>query len=314
MEAYGLPRVAPRTRGAGLLAFARPHTVAVTAAGIGSLAVLARALGGPSVPTAAGVATALVAGIAVNIFVVGLDQLTDVANDREHRAWLPLPAGSISATVGRVLVVGSLPVALVVGAVGGRWLLVAVGLAAAIGAAYCAPPLRLKRHHATAAASLVAGRGLVANVLVYVHLATSAGSPPRVPAALIVVTAAIAVTSLALAWLKDLPGTPTDRRQGTATLPARLGAQRVVALGVAVLALAYTAVAAVALLGIPGLDPTATAVGHALLAVLLWWSSTRLRLRDEASVARFAASIWVLLALQYGVFAAAALPWAGVLG
>lgn len=304
MEASGLPRSALQARASALVGFARP--IVGTVAGVAALGVLAAALAGPGRPTAAGLATALVAGVAVNVFVVGLAQLTVVEGDRTERLRAPADGGQPEAAA-RGLVGGSLVLAVVAAAIGGRWLLAATVAACVIGAAYAAPPLRLRRYPGLAGACAVAGRGVVANVLVYAHLALPAGAPLRLPAAVVVLTAAAAVVVLVLGGLAGLPEAQSE--PGAGTWPARLGAQGAVALGVAALAATYTAVAAVALLGVPGLDPTLTAVGHAFLAGLLWWSSRQPT--AAAPAGHLYRSVWVLLPLQYAVFAVAALPAAG---
>lgn len=290
-----------------VVGFARPHTVVGTVVSVCALFVLAHALPTPAPPTLAGLASALVAGLGVNVYIVGLNQLTDVELDRVNKPWLPLPAGLLSRPAASRLVVASLAVALAAAALGSGWLLLAIVLAAALGTAYSAPPLRLKRHHALAAACIVGVRGLVVNLLVYAHLALPAGEPARFPPAVVALTTVVVVVGLAIAWLKDLADMEGDRRHAVGTLPLRLGPRRVVALGVGALLVTDVAVVAAALAGIPGLDGRVMAAGHAGLAALTAVATVRLRLGEARSVARFYRSVWHVFYAEYAIFALAAL-------
>lgn len=288
------------------LAFARPHTIVGTVVSLCALFVLARNLPTSADPGLVDLGVALVAGLAVNVYIVGLNQLTDVALDRVNKPWLPLACGAITPTAARRVVVGSLVVALVVGALGSPWLLAAIAIAAALGTAYSLPPLRLKRFHPLAAGCIVIVRGLVVNLAIFAHYAAAPGTGLPLPPALVLLTLAVLVTGLTIAWFKDLGDMEGDRRYAVGTLPLRLGASRVVALGVGGLLATYTALTVAGVVGVAGLHPVVLAGGHGTLATMLVRSTVRLDLADAASTARFYRSIWVLFSAEYVVFAAAA--------
>jgi homogentisate phytyltransferase / homogentisate geranylgeranyltransferase len=300
----GPPVDAGRVRSA-LLGFSRPHTIIGTTVSVCALFAVARSLPTEVQPGTAHLVTALVAGLAVNVYIVGLNQLTDVELDRINKPWLPLPAGQLSPRTARRLVAGSLVVGVAAGAAGGWWLLGAIVVAAALGTAYSVPPLRLKRHHALAAGCIVGVRGLVVNLGVYAHFAVPAGQPLRVPATVAVLTGAVVVTGLVIAWFKDLTDMDGDRRHAVGTLPLRLGAPRVVALGAGALLVTYAAVVALALTGLSGTDVATLALGHLALAGMLTRGLVRLDTGDARSTARFYRGIWSLFYAEYAVFTVA---------
>lgn len=301
-----LPASPARRRLSAAVGFARPHTVVGTVVSLCALFALARALPTAADPTATDLGIALLAGLAVNVYIVGLNQVTDVALDRVNKPWLPLAAGSITPTGARLAVGGALVVAVTAGAAGSPWLLAAIVVAAVLGTAYSVPPLRLKRYHPLAAACIVAVRGLVVNLLVFAHYAAAPGTGLPLPPALVTLTAAVVVTGLVIAWCKDLGDMEGDRRYSVGTMPLRIGPSRVVALGVGALLAAYTAVALAGLVGLPGLHAGVLAGGHGALAAWLVAATARLELADAGSTARFYRTIWILFSAQYGVFAAAA--------
>jgi homogentisate phytyltransferase / homogentisate geranylgeranyltransferase len=300
-------RRAPASLGAAVLGFTRPHTIVGTVVSVVVLFVMAVALPTPVQPGGWALLAALAAGLAVNVYIVGLNQLTDVDIDRINKAWLPLPAGELSVPTARRLVAVAGVLAVGVGAAGSRWLLAAILAAAALGTAYSLPPLRFKRHHVLAAACIVGARGLVVNLLVFAHYASAPGNRPHLPAAVLLLTVVVTVLGLVIAWFKDLPDLEGDRQHAVGTLPLALGSRRVVGLGVAALLAAYAGAAIVGLVGVEGLDPLAVAGGHGVLGAALLVATLRLEVDDQTSVVTFYRRIWLLFYAEYLVFAVAAL-------
>jgi homogentisate phytyltransferase / homogentisate geranylgeranyltransferase len=290
-----------------LVGFSRPHTVIGTATSVAALFVMARALPTPDSPGVGSLGVALLAGLAVNIYIVGLNQLTDVDIDRINKPWLPLPAGELSPRTARWLVGVSLATGVVAGAGGSVWLLAAVLIAAAVGTSYSLQPLRLKRHHALAAASIVSVRGLVVNILIFLHFAAPAATRPVLPPAVVALTAIVVVIGLVIAWFKDLTDMDGDKRHRIATLPLRVGPRRVVAVGVGVLLLVYAGVAMAGAFGIPGLHRGVLALGHVALGGALAAAVVGLNVTNEVSAAMFYRRIWGLFYAEYAVFGLAAL-------
>lgn len=289
-----------------IVGFSRPHTIVGTVVSVCALFVLALALDTAVDPGIGRLVSALVAGLAVNVYIVGLNQLTDVDLDRINKPWLPLAAGSLSRRAAGRLVGGALAVTVAVGAMGSVWLLTAVVVAAALGTAYSLPPVRLKRYHALAAGCIVAVRGLVVNLLIFAHFAAAPGTGLPLPAPVLALTSTMVVIGLVIAWFKDLGDMEGDRRFAVGTLALRVGARRVVTLGVGGLLLTYAVLIGASLRGIPGLHAGVMSVGHAALAGLLVVTTIRLDLADADAIARFYRWIWRLFSAEYVVFAVAA--------
>src|SRR3954452_10969862 len=164
-----------RTRfAAGVLwRFSRPHTIIGTALSVvGIFAIAADRLG----PLPAGRAAfhlfwTLVAALAVNVFIVGLNQLEDIDIDRINQPRLPLAAGDLSVRSGRTIVATALLLPLMPAGTQRGIETAAVAGAMAIGWPYASPPLRLKRYPVAASASISVVRSLVVNLAVYLHFA-----------------------------------------------------------------------------------------------------------------------------------------------
>lgn len=290
------------------MTFSRPHTIAGTTVAVAVLYVCAVAWVGVGAATHVGdFVLALVVGLATNVFIVGVNQLTDVDIDRINKPWLPLAAGTMSWTTGRALVVGSGVVAVVGGAIAGRWMLAAAVIGLLVGTAYSVPPLRLKRSHLLAAASITSVRALVVNVFVYLHFQQVLGGGGGLPRHVQVLTAMVLGLTVAIAWFKDLPDAEGDAAHGIATLPIVLGPSRVLAIGLAVLAACYLAVVAIGARGLVGVSDPWFVVGHLVLLAALGVMASRVDLADHGSIQRFYHGIWLLFVAEYLVVGAAVL-------
>ena len=295
-----------------LWSFSRPHTLIVTGVSILAIYVMAASLL-PGVALGDGLgdlALTLLAGAAVNLYIVGINQCEDVEIDRINKPWLPIPAGRLSvAGAWRVVVACALLAAGM--ALSQGWVeVVAVGSALAIGTAYSSPPLRLKRFPALAAASISVVRACVVNLGVYLHFASSLGGRAglsAIPAPIVALTLFVLPFSFAIAVFKDVPDAEGDRRFRIGTFTVRLGARAAFRMGMTALVAGYLAMAIAGPLLIDDASAWVLALGHmACLAVLLWLAAG-VKVDDPARFSRFYLQVWALFFVEYLLMPAAVL-------
>ncbi len=310
--AQAAARAGAPARLAPLWRFTRPHTVIGTAASIAGLyAIAVDALPGTGLADGLGnLAWTLLAGFCVNVYIVGVNQLEDVEIDRVNKPYLPLAAGELSIAAARrvVAVAGVVPVvlALTQGAVE----LVAVLAGLAVGTAYSCPPLRLKRFPALASLSITAVRSLVVNLGVALHFTRSLGDGGwSVPEPVWALTLFVIPFSFAIAILKDVPDAEGDRRFRIATFTLRLGAARVLGIGLAALTLSYLGMAIAGPLVLDSCQPAVLAGTHLAAAAVLWRMAATTDPHDPAAFTAFYMRVWKLFFLEYAL-----VPLAAVLG
>jgi homogentisate phytyltransferase/homogentisate geranylgeranyltransferase len=307
------PATAASTRRSGpagvLWRFGRPHTIVGTWLGIGGLFAIALHAA-PDVGTGSALfqlACVLVAGTAVNVAIVGVNQITDVEIDRVNKPRLPIAAGELStAAAWRIVAVAAaVPVAM---ALTQGWVETgAVVTALAIGAAYSLPPVRLKRHAVAASLCIAGVRSAVVNLGVAVHFSEAFGGDGRVPDAVWALCLFVLPFSFAIAVLKDVPDSEGDRRFRIATFTVRLGARRAAWLGLGALGLAYAGMAIAGPLALPDANAAVLAGGHGAAACLLVWWAHRADPDDPRAFTRFYMRVWVLFFLEYLLVPAAVL-------
>ncbi len=281
------------------LRFARLHTLIGTSISILVLFAMAGRHSGQFYYPSLG--WTLLACLAANVYITGLNQLTDVAIDRINKPYLPLASGAYTMQTGRVIVLSCLAIALLTAVYFPPFLLATVYLSIALGTAYSLPPLRLKRFPFWAAFCILAVRGLIVNILLYLHFRSSLGGGVHIPASIWLLTALIFVFSIIIAWFKDLPDTEGDAAYQIRTLSISLGRQKVWQWGQALLGLSFFLVA-VTNSWLTGRWLPPLSVALLLLLLALYWLGRGLRLDDQQSIARFYQGIWVLFFLTYGVF------------
>lgn len=284
---------------ATLARFSRLHTVIATSVQVVCLYAIAVALSGaPRAPIH--LLSAWLACLSANLYVVGLNQLTDVAIDRVNKPSLPLAHGDLSRGEGRAIVLVAGAAALLLAASQGPALTLTLALVMFIGTTYSLPPLRLKARPVWAALSIALARGVIATLGIYVHFAGGAARPW--PPLIVVAVLFFFGFGLVVALFKDIPDRDGDQRHGVGTLAVRWGPRRVFDLGRALLTALFLLPAA-AMLARRGPWTAALLAAHGALLLLFWAVSRRTDPARPASMMRLYFVLWGLFYAEYVLFA-----------
>jgi homogentisate phytyltransferase/homogentisate geranylgeranyltransferase len=245
----------------------------------------------------------LLACLCGNVYIVGLNQLEDVAIDQINKPHLPLASGEFSKRQAETIVLVTGILALLLAAVQSVYLLGMVGLSLMIGTAYSLPPIRLKRFPVWASFCIFTVRGVIVNLGLFLHF--NQGLPITAP--VWALTLFVLVFTFAIAILKDIPDLDGDRQYNISTFTLELGQRRVFNLALWVLTVCYGGIILAGSSGLPSVNRPFLVTIHALLLGLLWFRSRSVILQEKASISRFYQFIWKLFFLEYLIFPAACL-------
>ncbi|MCB0548395.1 MAG: homogentisate phytyltransferase [Phaeodactylibacter sp.] len=287
--------------------FSRLHTVIGTTLSILALYLLALSYSGYQDWHLPELFLTLASCLGANIYIVGLNQITDVEIDRINKPYLPLASGAFSMRMGYGLITVSVLLSLGIAIYIGKYLLLTVLLSLALGTAYSLPPFRLKRFTFWAAFCIIAVRGLIVNLLLFLNFHFIISGRENIPAAVWLLTGAIFVYSIVIAWFKDIPDMEGDSRYEIRTLSLRIGARRVFLIGNVLISLVYALLIASPFLLDFELNGAVFAGAHLLLLALLWIANNWVDLQRKVTVQRYYQFIWVLFFLEYVTFSVAGL-------
>mmetsp|Transcript_27531 Transcript_27531/g.60590 ORF Transcript_27531/g.60590 Transcript_27531/m.60590 type:complete len:459 (+) Transcript_27531:185-1561(+) len=226
--------------------FSRPHTIIGSALAIPALHLLAAPTYGTAL-TARSLTSmlyAMVPSLLMNLYITGLNQITDVEIDKINKPDLPIAAGDLSIKDATLTVVVSLVLSLALGgaipALATEGLNTALGMSALLGTVYSLPPFRFKRFPLMAAFCIVAVRGSVINAGFFAHAnAVAYGAASSSAAAGSVLRCLLndprcalsslyfAVFGLVIALMKDVPDVKGDELSNIRTVSVRLGPKTV---------------------------------------------------------------------------------------
>ena len=242
------------------------------------------------------------AGLAVNVFIVGINQITDVDIDRVNKPGLPIAAGDLSVERAWWIVAAAAALPLALALTQGALELAAVAAALLVGTAYSVPPARLKRFAVVATLCVAGVRSAIVNLGVAAHFTSALGNGgATIPPGVWALTAFVLPFSLAIAILKDVPDAEGDRAHRIATFTVRHGGRAVLRAGLAVLTLAYLGMAILGPLLVHDADPVLLAGGHLAALAALWWAARSADPSDRAGFTRFYMRVWLLFFLEYAI-------------
>jgi homogentisate phytyltransferase/homogentisate geranylgeranyltransferase len=282
------------------LRFCRPHTIIATSLQVTGLFILVNGFQQIDLADLTVFVGALIACLALNIYIVGLNQLTDVAIDRINKPTLPLASGEFSMGQGRgiVIVVGLL--ALTLSALQGPYLWLTVTLAMIIGTAYSLPPIHLKGRPFGAALSIALARGFIANIGLYLHFHQQLQPAAAIPWTLVIgLSLFFFGFGLVIALYKDIPDLSGDRQYGIRTFTVRLGPAKVFQGGRLILTAFYLVPIIASLALLPQRDGFVLLFGNLIIVILFWWVSRSVDPNEPVDITRFYMFLWLLFYAEY---------------
>jgi homogentisate phytyltransferase/homogentisate geranylgeranyltransferase len=288
--------------------FCRPHTIIATSLQVSGLFILAYASKPVSIDRLWIWFLALVASLAANIYIVGLNQLTDVVIDRINKPTLPLASGELSIRQGRLIVIAVALASVTVAATQSPILLITVLISMLIGSLYSLPPFHLKSRPLWAALSIAFVRGFVANLGLILHFNQEIGPSSAVSWPLAVgLTAFFFGFGLVIALYKDIPDLIGDKEYDVRTYTVRLGPERVFNAGRLILTATYVIPILAAVTLLPDLSGVVLLAAHLVIVALFWRRSLAVDLARPDDVTRFYMFLWSLFYVEYILLALAAL-------
>ncbi len=284
---------------------ARPHTIIGTTISGASLFILANA-GGANTPANWPVlALALFPAWLANIYIVALNQITDVEIDRVNKPYLPLPAGELSLKTVRNITaltgVGSVAFSIPQG----PFLAGVVIISLILGTIYSVPPIRLRRFPFWASFCIFSVRGVLINLGIYLHFCQKLGLKLSIPPEILALTLFILLMSLIIAWFKDIPDISGDRQFDLHSLALSLGGERVFRIGIWLITGGYFFLIAGTIFFVPPHHRIFFAISHLFILGFLLFRSRKVSVNNNESFFKFYLLIWKLFYLEYVIFALA---------
>ncbi|KVH93647.1 UbiA prenyltransferase family [Cynara cardunculus var. scolymus] len=228
------------------------------------------------------IGTAIVAAFFMNIYIVGLNQLSDIEIDKVNKPYLPLASGEYSVQTGVIIVSSFAVMSFWLGWIVGSWpLFCALLISFLLGTAYSinVPMLRWKRFALVAAMCILA-------TFVYGRLAVF-------PKSVIFATGFMSFFSV------DIPDIVGDKIFGIQSFTVRLGQKRVFWICILLLEVAY-GVAILVGASSPFLwSRYITILGHAILGLILWGRAKSTDLDSKSAITSFYMFIWQLFYAEY---------------
>jgi homogentisate phytyltransferase / homogentisate geranylgeranyltransferase len=284
--------------------FSRPHTIIGTSLSVLALYFISLATTGTQINL-----TNLEQMLAVwfaclcgNVYIVGLNQLSDIEIDRVNKPELPLASGEFTVQQGKLIIGITGCLAVIIAAFSGRWLLATVATSVIIGTAYSVPPIRLKQFPFWAALCILTVRGIIVNIGLFLHYGDKLNGREVLNPYVWTLTLFILLFTVAIAIFKDVPDLEGDRQYNINTLTLVIGKPAVFNLSRGVITVCYFGMIAAGLFWLTALNVSFFVASHVILLGLLWWRSRDVDLEQKSAIADFYQFIWKLFFAEYLLF------------
>ncbi|PSF39536.1 homogentisate phytyltransferase [Aphanothece hegewaldii CCALA 016] len=284
--------------------FSRPHTIIGTSGSVFALFVIAISttnsqLTAYNITQAIGVWLACILG---NIYIVGLNQLEDIAIDQINKPHLPLASGEFSLKTGQTIVIITGIFSLIFALFLGQWLLATVGFSLFLGTAYSLPPLRLKKFPFWAAFCIFTVRGVIVNLGLFLHFSQILSGQAFLPLSVWLLTLFVLIFTVAIAIFKDVPDLEGDRQYQITTFTLILGQEKILKIALGIISFCYLGMIIAGFFKVPNINPYILIVAHLVLLIILWMRSRGVNLKEKKEITQFYQFIWKLFFIEYIIF------------
>ncbi|XP_027068950.1 homogentisate phytyltransferase 1, chloroplastic isoform X3 [Coffea arabica] len=250
-----------------------------------------------------GMFEAIAAAFLMNIYIVGLNQLSDIDIDKVNKPYLPLASGEYSVETGIIIVSSFVIMSFWLGWIVGSWpLFWALFVSFVLGTAYSmnVPWLRWKRFAFVAALCILAVRAVIVQLAFYLHIQTFVfRRPALLSKPVIFATAFMTFFSVVIALFKDIPDIVGDKIYGIESFSVRLGQERVFWICISLLQMAYIVAIFVGVTSSQLWSKYIMVGGHILLASILWRRAKSVDLESKTQIISFYMFIWKLFYAEY---------------
>ena len=215
--------------------FTRPHTIIGSAVSLLSVFMFATPIESwLTVGFWKSALTCALPSLFMNLYITGLNQITDIEIDKINKPYLPIASGELSKQNAIVIVVLSLLLSALTYAVSqSGWPLLMTLLGSfVLGTCYSLPPFRLKRFPSLAAFCIVVVRGMLVNlgfffqakakVVGAIGIRNLLDGCRKFPES-VLATGFFGIFGLVIAFMKDVPDTEGDRRFAIPSLSVVFG-------------------------------------------------------------------------------------------
>ena len=288
--------------------YSRLHTIIGTSISVSTLYIITLAISPkPLEYHLVGFLLTLISCLGANIYIVGLNQITDIEIDKINKPYLPLASGAYTVKTAHIINTIALLISISIAFYFGKFLLITVLSSLFLGTIYSLPPFRLKRYYFWAAFCIIAVRGILVNIFLFLHLHTMVLGYYRLPDSIRILTIAIFIYSIVIAWFKDIPDMTGDQKFDIQTLSLRIGSKTVFIFGNTLLALVFVFLITVSLFYRLELNTTLFIVLHILMLLVLIYKAVYTDVSNKTAISKYYQFIWVLFFTEYIVFALASI-------
>ncbi|KAF9615628.1 hypothetical protein IFM89_024821, partial [Coptis chinensis] len=241
-------------------------------------------------------ATAVVPMVLINIYMAGINQLTDIGVDKINKPTLPLASGEFSFAAGTTVVALSVILSFAMGVMFKSLpLLCAITAVFFIGTVYSVklPLLRWKENAYLAGLSIIVVRALAIPLGIFSYVQTSVlGRPLVFTKPVIFAVAFMSIIATLIAVIKDIPDVEGDKAFGFQSPSIVFGKERVFWSSVYILMATYAGAAVVGATSSLLPNKIITVLGHGILASILWIRANSVNISAPPETLAFYLFVW----------------------
>jgi homogentisate phytyltransferase/homogentisate geranylgeranyltransferase len=241
----------------------------------------------------------LVVTVLANLYITGLNQITDISIDIINKPFLPLASGELTLNKARLIISLSFLMSILFSLIIDLYLFITVFLSIVIGTFYSINPFRFKKVPILASISIISVRGLIVNIGIFIAFRNLFSYPNELNNQILFLTVFISILSICIALLKDIPDIIGDKTFEIRRFIVIFGRKIVFIIAIGCLLGIYSLSILYSILFLLDLNFTLLGLAHTIILIYLVFRVVKTNYEDNTSINSFYFLVWRVFYLEY---------------
>ena len=234
-----------------------------------------------------------------NVYITGLNQISDISIDKINKPYLPLVSGELTVKQAELIAITCFVSSLVFAFIINIYLFLTIAISLLIGSLYSLDPFRLKKYPFLASLSIITVRGIVVNIGIFLTFTSILHKSLVLNYQILYLTLFISFFTISIALLKDIPDVMGDKEFKIDTFSILFGKKSTFYFAVGILITLYILSIIIGFMNNLQSSLVLISLLHIIILSFIIFKTYQTNYEETSSIKIYYFSIWKIFYIEY---------------